>query len=90
MNINGKHAFINQEKGPNDHPGITVRVLERNSRALHGFAMIPVDFWISADAFHRDETGFSGFRKSDPELQSIIIHESSEKALEAAKNEELV
>ena len=82
-----KHGYLNEEKGPEDMPGVVLREIELRDGAYRGYARWPFDFWPSREAYENDQPGFSGHRKSEVETY-IVLHDSEDEAFEAVKKEQ--
>jgi len=81
-----EHAFMQEEKGPEDMCGVTVRVLKEWPTTADGYARFLVDFWASQKAYDSNEAGFDGLRKSDIEKR-YILHPNAFYTIKAAKQE---
>lgn len=84
----GTHAFFSEEKGPNNWPGVAIRVLNPHPTALHGFTRSVYDFWASMEQYEAGEKGMNGNTKADVEAAGIVLHNSPEEAIQAAKADE--
>lgn len=81
------HAFVNNEKGPNNHPGVAIRALIPHPTAMGGFTRSVVEFWGSEEQMKSGETGMNGLTLRDIQEKGIEIHGSSEEAMQASKAE---
>ena len=81
------HAFVNNEKGPNNHPGVAIRALIPHPTAMHGFTRSVVEFWGSEEQMQSGETGMNGLTLRDIQEKGIEIHGSAEEAMQASKAE---
>lgn len=83
----GLHGFFNEEKGPNDHPGVALRVIMPHPTAMGGYTTDMINFWGSMDAAKSGDDGLNHMTLDDVKAKGIQIHGSKEEAMQAAKAE---